>query len=67
MENRSFVGQKKYFLRRKSNGKQKRGETMKTDANPVYGIYDNGPMYNVVTDGNDYYASGNNDYDYMGD
>ena len=40
---------------------------MKTDANPVYGIYDNGPMYNVVTDGNDYYVSGNNDYDYMGD
>ena len=54
--------------KRKRNGKQKRGETMKTDANPVYGIYDNGPMYNVVTDGNDYYASaGNNDYDYMGD
>ena len=30
---------------------------MDTDENPVYGIYDDGPMYNVVTDENDYYSS----------
>ena len=53
--------------KKKRNGKQKRGETMKTDANPVYGNYDDGPTYNFVTDGNDYYASSNKDYDYMGD
>ena len=55
------------FKKKKRNGKQKRGETVKIDANPVYGNYDNGPIYNVVTDGNDYYASSNNDYDHMGD
>lgn len=28
-----------------------------TDENPVYGIYDDGPCYNFVTDENTYYAS----------
>ena len=28
-----------------------------TDENPVYGIYDDGSCYNVVTDENTYYAS----------
>ena len=36
---------------------QKRGEEMDTDENPVYGIHDDGPMYNVVTDENAYYSS----------
>ena len=30
---------------------------MRTDENPVYGIYDDGALYNVVEDGNDYYVS----------
>ena len=34
-----------------------REEEMPADLNPDYGIYDDGPDYNVVTDENDYYDS----------
>ena len=30
---------------------------MQTDENPVYGKYDDGPIYNVVIDENAYYSS----------
>ena len=32
-------------------------EKIPVDANPVYGIYDEGALYSVVEDGNDYYES----------
>ena len=45
------------LFKRRRNREDKRGEEMPADLNPVYGIYDDGPDYNVVTDENDYYDS----------
>ena len=45
------------LFKRRRNRDDKRGEEMPADLNPVYGIYDDGPDYNVVTDENDYYDS----------
>ena len=30
---------------------------MKTEENTMYGTYEDGPVYNIVTDDNDYYGS----------
>ena len=45
------------ICKRRRRETQKRNEEMDIDENHVYGIYDDGPMYNVVTDENDYYSS----------
>ena len=45
------------LFKRKRDEKKKQDEEMPVDANPVYGIYDDGALYNVVEDGNDYYES----------
>ena len=45
------------LFKRRRNREDKKGEEMPADLNPVYGIYDDGPDYNVVTDENDYYDS----------
>ena len=45
------------LVKRKRDEKKKRNEEMPVDVNPVYGIYDDGALYNVVEDGNDYYES----------
>ena len=37
--------------------KQNRDKVIKTEENALYGIYDDGPSCNVVTDENDYYGS----------
>ena len=36
---------------------EERDKEMSADVNPVYGIYDDRPMYNVVTDENAFYSS----------
>ena len=41
----------------KEQNKEKRGVEIKMDTNPVYGTYDEGPVYNSVTDKNYYYSS----------
>ena len=45
------------LVKRRRDAKKKRDEDMPVDVNPVYGIYDDGALYNVVEDGNDYYES----------
>ena len=45
------------FKRKRDEEKRKSNEEMPVDVNPVYGIYDDGALYNVVEDGNDYYES----------
>ena len=45
------------IYKRRTGKNKKRGEEMQADENPVYGIYDDGPIYNVVTDENAYYSS----------
>ena len=45
------------LLKKKRDEKLKRGKVMKTEENNLYGIYGEGPMYNVVTDENEYYGS----------
>ena len=45
------------ICKRRSGKMKRRGEVMKTEENTDYGIYDDGPMYNVVTDENEYYSS----------
>ena len=46
------------FKRRKERKeKQNRDKVIKTEENALYGIYDDGPLCNVVTDENDYYGS----------
>ena len=45
------------LLRRRRNRKQERAEEMPVDENPIYGIYEEEPVYNVVTDENAYYAT----------
>ena len=45
------------LFKRRRNREDKKGKEMPADLNPVYGIYDDGPDYNVVTDENDYYDS----------
>ena len=45
------------LVKRKRDEKKKREEEMPVDVNPVYGIYGDGALYNVVEDGNDYYES----------
>ena len=45
------------ICKKKFEEKKKRGDEMREDENPVYGIYEDGAVYNVVTDGNDYYSS----------
>ena len=45
------------LFKRRRDRAIKRAEDMPVDLNPVYGIYDDGPVYNVVTDENDYYDS----------
>ena len=45
------------LVKRKRDEKKRRHEEMPVDVNPVYGIYDDGALYNMVEDGNDYYES----------
>ena len=45
------------LFKRKRERKKKQEEVMPVDENPVYGIYDDGALYNVVEDGNVYYES----------
>ena len=45
------------ICKKKFEEKKKRRDEMRADENPVYGIYEDGAVYNVVTDGNDYYSS----------
>ena len=45
------------LLKKKRDEKLERGKVMKTEENNLYGIYGEGPVYNVVTDENDYYGS----------
>ena len=45
------------LLKRKSEKREKRGDVTKTEENNLYRIYGDGPLYNVVTDENDYYGS----------
>ena len=45
------------LLKKKRDEKLKRGKVMKTEENNLYGIYGEGPIYNVVTDENEYYGS----------
>ena len=45
------------ICKKKLEERRKRGDEMREDENPVYGIYEDGAVYNVVTDGNDYYSS----------
>ena len=45
------------ILFKKKSDKKKKQNKITVDVNPVYGIYDEGPMYNVVEDSNDYYES----------
>ena len=45
------------FKRKRSGEQKRREEDMPVDENPVYGIYDDGPVYNVVTDENAYYST----------
>ena len=45
------------FLKKKMCAKKRKAEEMTTDECPVYGIYDDGPLYNVVSDQNDYYST----------
>ena len=37
--------------------KRKRSKQMKTEENTMYGTYEDGPVYNIVTDENTYYGS----------
>ena len=41
----------------KKRAKENREDVMKMEENQVYGTYEDGPMYNVVTDENAYYGS----------
>ena len=45
------------MCKKQNKAKRKRSEQMKTDQNPVYGTYEEGPVYNIVTDQNAYYSS----------
>ena len=45
------------LLKKKRDEKLERGNVMKTEENNLYGIYAEGPVYNVVSDENDYYGS----------
>ena len=45
------------IYKRRTGKNKKRGEEMQTHENPVYGKYDDGPIYNVVIDENAYYSS----------
>ena len=45
------------IFKSKRDVKKRRDEEIPVDVNPVYGIYDDGALYNVVEDGNDYYES----------
>ena len=45
------------LLQRRRKDKKKRREVVKTEENELYGIYSDGPVYNVVTDENNYYGS----------
>ena len=45
------------ICKKKLEERRKRGDEMREDENPVYGIYEDGAVYNVVTDGNAYYSS----------
>ena len=45
------------ICKRRSGKMERRGKVMKTEENADYGIYDDGPVYNVVTDENAYYGS----------
>ena len=45
------------LIKKKGQENKKRGEVIKTEENNLYGIYGDGPLYNVVTDENDYYGS----------
>ena len=45
------------LLKKKRDEKLERGKVMKTEENNLYGIYGEGPIYNVVTDENEYYGS----------
>ena len=45
--------------KKKKTEKERRGEVIKTEENNLYGTYAEGPVYNVVTDENDYYGSSN--------
>ena len=45
------------ICKKKSEEKRKRNETMETVENPMYGTYEDGPLYNIVTDENAYYSS----------
>ena len=44
-------------IRKQKNWANKVRKQATTDENPVYGIYDDGSCYNVVTDDNTHYAS----------
>ena len=43
--------------KKKTEQRKQRSEQMKTEENTMYGTYEDGPAYNIVTDGNDYYGS----------
>ena len=45
------------ICKKRNNEKKKRSEQMKTDENSLYGTYEDGPAYNIVTDENTYYSS----------
>ena len=45
------------MIKKKGQENTKRGDVIKTEENNLYGIYGDGPLYNVVTDENDYYGS----------
>ena len=42
--------------RKERKEKENRDKVIKTEENALYGIYDDGPVCNVVTDENDYYG-----------
>ena len=44
------------LIKKKRNEELRRGEAVKTEQNNLYGIYADGPVYNTVTDQNDYYS-----------
>ena len=45
------------ICRKKNEEKRRRNEPMNTDENPIYGTYEHGPVYNIVTDENAYYST----------
>ena len=45
------------LCKKKINERKRQEEATTTDECPVYGLYDDGPVYNVVVDENEYYSS----------